>query len=33
MRFELMEKIAEQDDKLMEKYFAEGTLTVEEMKA
>lgn len=32
MRLELMEKVAEQDDALMEKYFAEWSLTVEEIK-
>lgn len=31
-RLELMEKVAEQDDALMEKYFAEGELTIEEIK-
>ncbi|MDD5769338.1 MAG: elongation factor G [Candidatus Gracilibacteria bacterium] len=33
MRLELMEKVAEQDDVLMEKYFAEGELSVEEIKS
>jgi len=32
MRLELMEKVAEQDDALMEKYFAEGELSIEEIK-
>ncbi len=32
-RKKLVEVIAEKDETLMEKYFAEGTLTVEEMKA
>ncbi len=32
MRLELMEKVAEQDDALMEKYFAEWELSVEEIK-
>lgn len=32
LRLELMEKVAEQDDSLMEKYFAEWTLTTEEIK-
>lgn len=32
MRLELMEKAAEQDDALMEKYFSEWELTVEEIK-
>ncbi|MDP5038866.1 MAG: elongation factor G [Candidatus Gracilibacteria bacterium] len=32
MRLELIEKVAEQDDILMDKYFSEGTLTVEEIK-
>jgi len=32
MRLELVEKVAEQDDALMEKYFAEGELTTEEIK-
>lgn len=32
MRLELMEKVAEQDDSLMEKYFAEWELSVEEIK-
>ncbi len=31
-RLELMEKVAEQDDALMEKYFAEGELSIEEIK-
>ncbi len=32
MRLELMEKVAEQDDTLMDKYFSEGELTAEEIK-
>lgn len=32
MRLELIEKVAEQEDTLMDKYFAEGTLSVEEIK-
>lgn len=32
MRLELMEKVAEVDDVLMEKYFAEGELSVEEIR-
>jgi elongation factor G len=32
MRLELIEKVAEQDDALMDKYFSEGTLTIEEIK-
>jgi len=28
----MVEKIASQDDALMEKYFAEGELTIEEIK-
>lgn len=32
-RLELMEKVAEQDDALMEKYFAEGELSIEEIKS
>lgn len=32
MRLELMEKVAEVDDALMEKYFAEGELSVEEIR-
>jgi elongation factor G len=31
-RLELMEKVAEQDDALMEKYFAEGELSIDEIK-
>ncbi len=33
MRLELIEKVAEQDDALMDKYFSEGTLSIEEIKA
>jgi len=32
-RLELMEKVAEQDDVLMNKYFEEGELTIEEIKS
>lgn len=32
-RLELMEKVAEQDDALMEKYFAEGELSIDEIKS
>lgn len=32
LRMELMEKVAEQDDTLMEKYFAEGELSIAEIK-
>jgi elongation factor G len=32
LRLELMEKVAEQDDALMDKYFSEGELTVAEIK-
>jgi elongation factor G len=32
LRLELMEKVAEQDDSLMEKYFEEGELNVAEIK-
>ena len=33
LRLELVEKVAEQDEALMEKYFSEGDLSVEEIKA
>lgn len=33
LRMELVEKVAEQDETLMEKYFAEGELSIEEIKA
>ena len=33
LRLELIEKVAEQDEGLMEKYFADGDLSVEEIKA
>jgi elongation factor G len=32
LRLELMEKVAEQDESLMEKYFEDGELSVEEIK-
>lgn len=32
MRLELIEKVAEQDEALMDKYFAEGDLTIDEIK-
>lgn len=32
MRLELIEKVAEQDDELMDKYFSEGTLSIEDIK-
>jgi len=32
LRLELVEKVAEQDESLMEKYFSEGDLTVDEIK-
>ena len=32
LRLELIEKVAEQDESLMEKYFSEGDLTIEEIK-
>ena len=33
LRLELIEKVAEQDEELMEKYFADGDLSVDEIKA
>jgi elongation factor G len=32
LRLELIEKVAEQDDTLMNKYFEEGTLSIDEIK-
>jgi len=32
LRLELVEKVAEQDDALMDKYFSEGDLSVAEIK-
>ncbi len=32
LRLELIEKVAEQDEALMEKYFADGDLSVDEIK-